>query len=241
MNDTDHTAIGDSVHRLVKLAMDTGEAESLEEAQKLFMGYRLGVSVGEDAGHSQTLQAAILTIVNSARRSLLGGIEIEGIAGMNLVVPVPPYRSLEESVVGLGGRVVRSLGPEVPLVAVGNAKPTSGRRFAIRVTFEVGPPEFCPWNTTTCGWARATNSRRRVCLRARWRLPRHLCSCAGTSRSQGGAVWDSRSGVPNCLGGRALPRPGHRPAAVRALADRTGEPRSGLSLDTGNAALCGTG
>ena len=72
MKDTDHTVIGDSLHRLVKLAMDTGRAESLEEAQKLFMGYRLAVSVGEDTGHSQTLQAALLTIVNSARRSLLG-------------------------------------------------------------------------------------------------------------------------------------------------------------------------
>ena len=136
MNDTDHMAIGDRLHRLVKLAMDTGEADSLEEAQNLFMGYCLGVSAGEDAGHSQTLQAALLTIVNSARRSLLGGVEVEGVGGMKLLVPVPPYRSLEEAVVGLGGRVVRSLGPGVPLVAVGNAKPAIRSRFAIRVTFE---------------------------------------------------------------------------------------------------------
>ena len=136
MNDSDHMAIGDSLHRLVKLAMDTGEADSLEEAQNLFMGYRLGVSAGEDAGHSQTLQAALLTIVNSARRSLLGGVEVEGVGGMKLLVPVPPYRSLEEAVAGLGGRVVRSLGPGVPLVAVGNAKPAIRSRFAIRVTFE---------------------------------------------------------------------------------------------------------
>ena len=100
MNETDHMAIGDSLHRLVKLAMDTGEADSLEEAKNLFMGYRLGVSAGEDAGHSQTLQAALLTIVNSARRSLLGGVEVEGVGGMKLLVPVPPYRSLEEAVAG---------------------------------------------------------------------------------------------------------------------------------------------
>ena len=136
MNDMDHTAIGDSLHRLVKLAMDTGEAETLEEAQKLFMGYRLAVSVGKDVGHSKTLQAALLTIVNSARRSLLGGIEVEGIGGMNLLVPIPPYRSLEEAVAGLGGRVVPSLEQCAPLVAVGNAKPTIWSPFAIRVTFE---------------------------------------------------------------------------------------------------------
>ena len=136
MNDTDHTAMGDNLHRLVKLAMDTGEADSLEEAEKLFMSYRLGVAVGDDVGHSQTLQAALLTIVNSARRCLLGGIEVEGVVGMSLMVPVPPYRSLEEAVAGLGGRVVRSIRPDVPLLVVGNGKPTIGRRFAIRVTFE---------------------------------------------------------------------------------------------------------
>ena len=136
MKGTDHTEIDDSLHRLVKLAMDTGEAESLEEAQKLFKGYRLAVSVGEDTGHSQTLQAALLTIVNSARRSLLGGIEVEGVDEMKLLVPVPPYRSLEEAVAGLGGRLVQNLGLDMPLVAVGNSKPTIRNRFAIRVTFE---------------------------------------------------------------------------------------------------------
>ena len=136
MIDTDHTTIADTLNRLVKLAMDTGEAESLEEAEELFMGYRLGVAVGDDVGRSQTHQAALLTIVNCARRCLLGGIEVEGIAGMNLLVPVPPYRSLEEAVAGLGGGVVRSVRPDVPLVVVGNAKAKKPHQFAIRVTFE---------------------------------------------------------------------------------------------------------
>jgi len=136
MSNSDHVDINDKLHRLVKLAMDTGEAESLEEAQRLFMGYRLGVSVGEEVGHSPTLQAALLTIVNSARRALLGGIEVEGVTGMNLLVPVPCYRSLEEAVAGLGGRIVRSLESDAPLVVVGNANPAIRNRFAVRVTFE---------------------------------------------------------------------------------------------------------
>lgn len=144
MNRVDQTVTGDNLHRLVKLAMDTGEVESLEEAQKLFMGYRLGVSVGGEAGCSQTLQAALLTIVNSARRSLLGGVEVEGVAGMNLLLSVPPYRTLEEAIEGLGGRVVHSLAPDVPLVAVGSAKPTIRSRFAIRVTFEGWCAGFVP-------------------------------------------------------------------------------------------------
>ena len=86
----DHTTIADRLSRLVKLAMDTGEAESLEDAEKLFKGYRLAVAVGDDVGHSPTHQATLLTIVNAGRRSLLGGIEVKGIADMELLVPVPP-------------------------------------------------------------------------------------------------------------------------------------------------------
>ena len=136
MTDPNYTTIADSLNRLVKLAMDTGDAESLEEAEKLFMGYRLGVAAGDDVGRSRTHQAALLTIVNCARRCLLGGIEVEGIAGMNLLVPLLHYRSLEEAVAGLGGGVVRSVSSDVPLVVVGNAKVERRHQFAIRVTFE---------------------------------------------------------------------------------------------------------
>ena len=98
--------------------------------------YRLAVSVGDDVGHSQTLQAALLTIVNSARRSLLGGIEVEGIADMELQVPVPPYESLKDAITGLGGRVVQSVCPDAPLVVVGNAREKNQHPFAIRATFD---------------------------------------------------------------------------------------------------------
>lgn len=128
--------IANRLNRLVKLAMDTGEAQTLEDAHRLFRAYRLAVSVGDDVGHSRTHQAALLTIVNSARRCLLGGIEVHGIAGMNLLVPIPRYRSLEDAVVGLGGRVVESVTPEVPLVVIGDVDAMTRPRFAIRTTFE---------------------------------------------------------------------------------------------------------
>lgn len=144
MIDTDHNSIADSLNRLVKLAMDTGEAESLEDAAKTFMRYRLAVSVGDDVGNSRTHQAALLTIVNSARRCLLGGIEVEGVAGMNLLVPVSPYRSLEEAVAGLGGRVVGSVSPNTPLVVIGNARVSNDHEFAIRVTFKGWAGGVCP-------------------------------------------------------------------------------------------------
>ena len=93
MNTIDTELLADRLNRMVKLAMDTGEAASVEEAEKLFSGYRLAVAVGEDVRYSATQQAALLTIVNCGRRSLLGGVEVEGIAGMPLLLPLYRARS----------------------------------------------------------------------------------------------------------------------------------------------------
>lgn len=136
MNVVGHENMAEHLNRLVKLAMDTGEAASVEDAEKLFAGYRLAVVAGADVGHSPTLQVALLTIVNAGRRSLLGGIEVEGIGDMALLAPVPPYQTLEQAVTGLGGRVVRAVSPDAPLVVLGDALEKSGHPFAVRATFD---------------------------------------------------------------------------------------------------------
>ena len=153
MNEAGLIGIADNLNRLVKLAMDTGEAESVEDAEKIFMGYRLAVSAGNDVGDSQTHQVTLLTIVNCARRCLLGGIEVEGIAGMDLLVPVPPYRSLEEAVHGLGGHVVQSVSLDSPLVVIGDALARTECPFAVRTTFE--------------GWSAGLVPLSRDCIRLR--------------------------------------------------------------------------
>ena len=45
MNAIAHNNIADRLNRMVKLAMDTGEAASVEDAERLFAGYRLAVAV----------------------------------------------------------------------------------------------------------------------------------------------------------------------------------------------------
>lgn len=136
MNAVDTTILADRLNRLVKLALDTGEAASVEDAEKMFCGYKLSVSVGEDVRHSATQQAALLTIINCARRSVLGGVDVEGIAGMPLLLPVHPYRTLEEAVAGLGGNIVEAKSPDAALVIVGDAPQNEDRSFAVRTTFE---------------------------------------------------------------------------------------------------------
>lgn len=132
----DTTLIADRLNRLVKLAIDTGEVETIEDAQRLFTGYRLAVSVGADAVNSPTKQAALLTIVNAGRRSLLGGVEISGAADMPLALPLAPYRTLGEAVRGLGGNVVNSIRQDSPLIVVGDGPAGAEHECEIRVTFD---------------------------------------------------------------------------------------------------------
>lgn len=136
MDAADTAMIADRLNRLVKLAVDTGEAASIEDAQRLFAGYRLAISVGADAARSATGQAALLTAVNTGRRSLLGGVEVAGIADAPLLVPLIPYRTLAEAVEGLGGKVVEAVRQDAPLIVIGDGASETGHRFAVRATFD---------------------------------------------------------------------------------------------------------
>jgi hypothetical protein len=134
---TFHKASADELHRAVKLAIDSGEAATLEEALALFEGYRLAIDVGPDVAHSASLQAAVLTAVNSARRCFLGGVEVAGSLDAELLVPWRRCRTLAEAVADLGGAPVVTLRPGIPYVLVGDSvAPTDDREFAVRATFE---------------------------------------------------------------------------------------------------------
>ena len=79
----------DTLHRLVKQAIDSGEAASLEDAQALFNGYRLTFLIGSDAASRPAHQAALLTGVALARRVFLGGVTVDGALDVPLAVPLP--------------------------------------------------------------------------------------------------------------------------------------------------------
>ena len=126
----------DHLHRHIKLALDTGEAASLEEAQRLFASFRLGIVVGSGIAHSATMQAAVLTAVNTGRRSFLGGVFVEGTLDVPLLVPWGRCRTLEDAVVDLQG-VTADCAPNVPrLVIGGESAPHTDSEFAVRATFD---------------------------------------------------------------------------------------------------------
>jgi hypothetical protein len=128
---------GDALHRAVKMALDTGEAATHAEAHALFRTYRLAIAVGPDVARSATLQAVVLTAVNTGRRCFLGGIEVAGQLDAPLLVPWGACRTLREAVEDLGGALAAAPSEEVPLVVVGDATvPAGAREFAVRATFQ---------------------------------------------------------------------------------------------------------
>ena len=126
----------DHLHRHLKLALDTGEAASLEEARSLFDSYQLGIVVGDSVADSPTMQAAVLTAVNTGRRSFLGGVSVEGTLDVPLLVPWGRCRTLGEAIVDLQG-VITDCAPSVPRIVIGGESiPQADSEFAVRATFD---------------------------------------------------------------------------------------------------------
>ncbi len=125
----------DNLHRLVKLAMDTGEAESIEHAQRIFAGYRIGVMVGPEIQWSWSHQAALLTLLELASRVFLGGIQVaipDDISIPNLVAESLGIRWTMDR---LSVRRVQSIEPHIPTVVIGTAVAPHDASFAVRAVF----------------------------------------------------------------------------------------------------------
>ncbi len=123
----------DRLHRLVKLALDTGEAATVTNAQRIFEGYRLAIQTGPDIANSPTLQASLLTAVNTGRRCFLGGVEVSGALDVPLQIPWRQCRTVAEAVTDLQGWLVDVVSPEIPRILVGDVRCSQGvSPFAVR-------------------------------------------------------------------------------------------------------------
>ena len=127
---------GDQLNRLGKLFMDTGEAQTPDEAEHILQGYRLAIQVGPKIAESPTTQASLLTAVNTGRRCFLGGVEVSGCLDVPLQIPWPQRITLREAVIELQGRPVNVVTPEIPQILIGDA-PLIGEApaFCVRTAF----------------------------------------------------------------------------------------------------------
>ena len=72
------TPTPDTLSRVVKLLMDSGDARTFEEAEALLAGYAVNVWVGRGASRNSAAQAALLTVVATGVRALPGGVFVSG-------------------------------------------------------------------------------------------------------------------------------------------------------------------
>ncbi|WP_043155342.1 hypothetical protein, partial [Sphingobium sp. Ant17] len=116
----------DRLHRTAKYFMDNGRAATAEDA--LDMLSRFGMTITVDAASATTLngQIALLTLVNAARRTMLGGIEVEGVGDQPVVTALSTEMTLAAAVAALGGTCVGRTRDDWPSAIIGDAAPPDG-------------------------------------------------------------------------------------------------------------------
>lgn len=129
--------IGNELNRSIKLAVDSGEASTIDKAREIFEGYRIGIIVGSDAALSATKQAALLTAVNTARRCFLGGVEVQiGSANANLLLPWRNCRTIGQAIIDLGGTISDAIPTKSPVIIIGDIHGRIPNDFKLRATFD---------------------------------------------------------------------------------------------------------
>jgi hypothetical protein len=134
-NSLDHT----SLHRTAKYFMDSGRVETHEAAVELLKSYGLTIRVGAEVTRSRHHQTALLTLVNVARRTFLGGIEVVGSCDGPSLSVLAPNQPLADAVQDLGGRIVQRARSGWPAAVIGDATQFDG-------------PAPC-WQLTWQGWS----------------------------------------------------------------------------------------
>lgn len=124
----------ESLHRLVKEALDSGAASSLSEAKAMFHNFRIGFSIAPAEATDTHHQAALLTGVALARRVFLGGVRVSGPLSAPLAVPLPLGETLSDAVKTLGGLPGTENATD-PLITVGGLPQVHSSPFHIRTAW----------------------------------------------------------------------------------------------------------
>ncbi|KAB2968225.1 hypothetical protein [Zoogloea sp.] len=130
------TLNADSMHRLAKMALDTGEVASPEEAVALFSRYRLRIHLGHGWANTLAGQACFLTALNTAVRAFLGGVEVYGDLSFKLDVPLYQGRSAFSVAEELGAAVVTNAATELPTLVLGATPESDLPAFCVQLSWD---------------------------------------------------------------------------------------------------------
>jgi hypothetical protein len=119
----------DRLNRIQKLALDSGEATTLEEAAAIFSRYVLQIDVRDDGVDGPTAEAAFATILNSAPRAFQGGVRVRLAQDAQLKTRWVKGTSASETIVAYGCKQVTALSDDYPTLVLGTSPqewPTQG-------------------------------------------------------------------------------------------------------------------
>jgi len=125
----------ETLHRLVKEALDSGAAATLKEAEVLFHQYELVFHIDSAQADDVFSQAALLTGVALARRVFLGGVTVVGFLEVPLLVPLPLGETLGGAVSLLGGITAEEIPLGRPVVSIGGGPQQCTGAFHIRTAY----------------------------------------------------------------------------------------------------------
>jgi len=126
----------ENLHRTAKYFMDTGRAETPEQALGVLKNFGLYIAVGPEVSTSREHQVALLTLVNVARRTFLGGVHVIQAPKSPSLVPLSRGSSVYEAVTYLGGKNVKRRRRDWPLALIGSADPPDTTAPCWQVTWE---------------------------------------------------------------------------------------------------------
>jgi hypothetical protein len=126
----------DNLHRTAKYFMDNGRVETHDEATGLLRRFGLTICVGSEIANSSDQQAAMLTLINLARRTFLAGVDVIGVPDAPSITPLAVNQSLRQAVQKLGGSLVERSKQEWPSALIGNVESRPGGLPCWRLTWD---------------------------------------------------------------------------------------------------------
>jgi hypothetical protein len=132
-----NTLTQENLHRTAKYFMDTGRAKSANDAVAILKRFGLYIVAGAEVADSRDHQIALLSLVNMARRTFLGGVHVIGAPVSPLLVGLAHSKTVYGAVSELGGTNTKDTTSKWPVALIGSGN-----------TDAVAPS----WRVTWQGW-----------------------------------------------------------------------------------------
>ncbi len=110
----------DSFHRLAKVFADSGEAETIEEAETILAKYGVRIVLNQGVEKDVASQIIALTVINCASRSFMGNVKIDAPSDIVLSAPGFAGSSLSQFSTWLGVRsTLDDQTKRLPIIEIG--------------------------------------------------------------------------------------------------------------------------